>query len=472
MAHLLIPILLYADDIVLLSGTPEGLQRHLDVLHHYCTTWGLSVNLAKTKVMVFNTNRQSLHNHTFTYDGQPIDIVTSYTYLGVLFTSPRLGFRQAALARARTGHRALVQMERGCTAHHIHDPRTRCHLFDTLVTPAVMYASEIWLPGLAARDCACISRIQANMLGRMIRAKPSTPHDILCVEFASPPILLDAYFRIVLLLRHLHDIHSSNPDRYSAAALASSRDLAASHATVSWYQQMVDLLQHLHISPADLPRGTHRQIRREIFRRYIQCTWHSLSLLRTRQCYYREHFLSLGSDGLPVLPLYLSQPMSHALRYRQGQLRISSHPLAIETGRSCDIPRHHRLCRLCSLQEVEDEYHFLLRCPVYYEIRGRYHCLFRDGPHTLRTFLAYPDARCLGLLLREMFSLRTSLLPPSDDMGLDHKQLLLTRFFQTRAREEDSDDDIDIPVRPQKKHRPAVSSAISSVQHTLHAFLA
>ena len=58
---------------------------------------------------------------------------------------------------------------------------------------------------------------------------------------------------------------------------------------------------------------------------------------------------------------------------------------------------------------MEDETHFLLRCPVYYEIRGRFHCLYRDGPHTLRSFMAYPDPRCLGLLIREMMLLRSSM---------------------------------------------------------------
>ena len=88
---------------------------------------------------------------------------------------------------------------------------------------------------------------------------------------------------------------------------------------------------------------------------------------------------------------------------------LSSHCLAVEMLRRDDIPRHQRLCQFCDLGEVEDETHFLLRCPVYYEIRGRYHCLYRDGPHTLRSFMAYPDPRCLGLLLREMMLLRSSM---------------------------------------------------------------
>ena len=84
--------------------------------------------------------------------------------------------------------------------------------------------------------------------------------------------------------------------------------------------------------------------------------------------------------------------------------------MTVETGRYQRLPRELRTCPVCHLGELEDEFHFLLRCPAYYEIRGRYHCLYRDGPHTLRTFFAYPDSRCLALLIREMFTHRDSLL--------------------------------------------------------------
>ena len=50
-----ISLLLYADDIVLISDSPEGMQQHLDALHTFVSDSSLSVNLGKKKVMVFNT---------------------------------------------------------------------------------------------------------------------------------------------------------------------------------------------------------------------------------------------------------------------------------------------------------------------------------------------------------------------------------------------------------------------------------
>ena len=40
-------ILLYADDIVLLSQSKEGLQNSLNILHDFCYTWKLKVNTDK-----------------------------------------------------------------------------------------------------------------------------------------------------------------------------------------------------------------------------------------------------------------------------------------------------------------------------------------------------------------------------------------------------------------------------------------
>ena len=49
------------------------------------------------------------------------------------------------------------------------------------------------------------------------------------------------------------------------------------------------------------------------------------------------------------------------------KLRISSHHLAIETGRYTRpvTPRERRLCNSCCLGEIGDEKHFLLRCPKF-----------------------------------------------------------------------------------------------------------
>ena len=46
-------MLLYADDIVIFANSAEQLQESLNMLSDYCRRWKLTVNVSKTKVMVF-----------------------------------------------------------------------------------------------------------------------------------------------------------------------------------------------------------------------------------------------------------------------------------------------------------------------------------------------------------------------------------------------------------------------------------
>ena len=50
-------------------------------------------------------------------------------------------------------------------------------------------------------------------------------------------------------------------------------------------------------------------------------------------------------------------------------MRISDHFLEIERGRYKNIKREDRLCKYCTLEEVEDESHFFLHCPKYDKLR-------------------------------------------------------------------------------------------------------
>ena len=53
--------LMYADDLVILSEDPRGLQHSLNNLDEYCSTWKLDVNLNETKVLKFQQNGLTLN---------------------------------------------------------------------------------------------------------------------------------------------------------------------------------------------------------------------------------------------------------------------------------------------------------------------------------------------------------------------------------------------------------------------------
>ena len=77
---------MYADDIVLLSSSREGLHKRLDSLGMFCKDWCLDVNICKTKILVFNRTGKLLKND-FIFDNEPLECVKHYKYLGVYFSA-------------------------------------------------------------------------------------------------------------------------------------------------------------------------------------------------------------------------------------------------------------------------------------------------------------------------------------------------------------------------------------------------
>ena len=81
-----ISILLLADDTVLISYAPHGLQNLIDQLQAYCTKWGITDYIDKTVVMVFKQGNR-VENIDMFYSGKRLNVVAKFTYLGVTISS-------------------------------------------------------------------------------------------------------------------------------------------------------------------------------------------------------------------------------------------------------------------------------------------------------------------------------------------------------------------------------------------------
>ena len=79
---ILLILLLFADDMAIIGKSPEEVQSHLDRLLEYCNTWELKVNITKTKIMVSRKRGRLLPSEHWTYNGQPIEVVNDFNYLG------------------------------------------------------------------------------------------------------------------------------------------------------------------------------------------------------------------------------------------------------------------------------------------------------------------------------------------------------------------------------------------------------
>ena len=71
---------------MIFSRSANGLQTLLNKLESYCEKTELTVNLDKTKVMIFNNCGKSLNNYSFKYGVNKLNNVKSSKYLGMTCT--------------------------------------------------------------------------------------------------------------------------------------------------------------------------------------------------------------------------------------------------------------------------------------------------------------------------------------------------------------------------------------------------
>ena len=83
--------LMYADDLILLSDTAEGLQKQIDKLSNYCEEWKLNINLKKTKIMIFNRGNNLIKSE-FTVNNVVLENVKIMKYLGFTITAKNCSF--------------------------------------------------------------------------------------------------------------------------------------------------------------------------------------------------------------------------------------------------------------------------------------------------------------------------------------------------------------------------------------------
>jgi hypothetical protein len=73
LVDIVVKLLLYADDLALMSKTPQGLHKQIDALFEFCVERQLVINVTKTKVVVFENRRSATPE--FTYRGTTIERV-------------------------------------------------------------------------------------------------------------------------------------------------------------------------------------------------------------------------------------------------------------------------------------------------------------------------------------------------------------------------------------------------------------
>ena len=72
------------NDLVLLSETPEVLQKMLKCVERWCKKWRMNVNVEKSTIVHFRGKRSRRSTFMFQFGESHFEYVCKYKYLGIL----------------------------------------------------------------------------------------------------------------------------------------------------------------------------------------------------------------------------------------------------------------------------------------------------------------------------------------------------------------------------------------------------
>lgn len=357
--------LLYADDIVLISESEKGLQSCLDKLYDYCSMWNLSVNIGKSKVMIFNKSGRLINSYRFSLNNQDLEISNEYKYLGIIF-KPSCSFAKANEYLCKKARKALFCIYKTLFSDRL-NILINIKLFDACVKPILLYCSEIICLDSLLKENTILedryilypqTKVQIRFAKHTLGVSKTASNNAVLGELGMFPCSIDA---LKLSIGYWHHLINSKCNSLINCCYFSNDNISF------WLKEKMKLLFHKtgfnHVWQNQNTFSKNRlmfAISRNLKEKFVH-SWkdkisnssniNSGNKLRTYQQFKKEFemekFLTLDTDRTDLINFV--------------RIRISNSSLMIEKGRHRKLSLDNRLCPLCKT-EVEDELHFSIKC--------------------------------------------------------------------------------------------------------------
>ena len=134
---------MYADDVVLFCKSIEEAEAVLTILHNTCKRFGLNISFSKTKTQVFNNTSLATKPSLITVDGQEIENVSDFTYLGqTITTDDKKCFTQHRISRANAKFNELRKVLSDTDVNI----RTRRKILESCVRSRLLFGIDVGIP--------------------------------------------------------------------------------------------------------------------------------------------------------------------------------------------------------------------------------------------------------------------------------------------------------------------------------------
>ena len=357
-------ILMFADDVTLLNDTIGRVQTQLNVLQSFSNKFGLKVNINKTKLMVFRNGGPLRQNEKLYFDGKLVEPVTYYKYLGLIFSS-RLSWSKTISTLRHQAEKAIIAVKIIFNKCGGLPTNVAFHLFDTLVLPILCYGSEIW-----GYQCyADIEIVHGAFCKYILGTSSQTPNSAVLGECGRLPLYTHYKVRCIKFWLKILKLDSSRLPRASYDMLYSFDNVGRKN----WATEIKHMLYGYGFGEVWVNQsvGDVNMFLYLFKQRVVDVAtqeWHSEISTLPKLISYCQFKYTLSVES------YLDVISWKRHKIALARFRCGNHQLSIERNRGI-LDRNQRLCPYCiqnNIAVIEDEYHFLLICPLYNHIRLKF----------------------------------------------------------------------------------------------------
>ena len=357
-------ILLFADDVALLSDSIIGLQTQLNILFDVSKRLDLIVNLEKSNVIVFRNGGYLAESEKWTYGNDNLSVVNMYKYLGIVITS-RLSFQPTMEDLAERAMKGVACIIRLLWSMKEHSPAIFFKLFDSQIQPILTYGSEIW--GLTANQ-SVIERVHLCAMKRFLCVSQKTPKHLVYGELGRYPLYVNTYAKCLKFWLHVTMMDNS---RFPKKAYTMMLMLQQQNYT-TWACKIRNILYMFGFGIVWEMQtvGNIKLFIAEFKQRLKDCylqDWHSA--IHSHSFY---NVYSTYCQSITLCPYFqwinCMNIRKLFIRFRIGMLGLNNHFLQF---RDQTIPNTGIMCPFC-VNSPETELHFLFVCPMYADLRCQF----------------------------------------------------------------------------------------------------
>ena len=349
--------LIWADDLLLLSQTETGLQNMLDTLNTFSRENGLSINMDKTKVMIFNKTGRHMRRNFF-LGAQKVETTRDYKYLGFKITPSgeiTTGLKDLKDRATKAFFKLKIKM---ASLFRRHIPIT-IKLFETLIKPILLYCSDFWGIRKMPKNNP-FQTLHMKFCKQLLGVQKQTTNIGVLLELGQVPLELYAIKNSIKNWTRIACQKKANE-------LVTASYKSALLNNLEWPAQIEKTLSQIGFRQSFLTNEdiSHLKVFQRLCDNFHQ---NAFSEINKEDSKLRTFKLVKTTIGLEK---YLIQVKNVTHRISLTKLRLSNHPLMIEKGRHLRIPKHLRMCPFC-LNTVEDEVHFLIDCKCFVEHKKQF----------------------------------------------------------------------------------------------------